>query len=42
MSDIGNLSYLLGMKFKDTSEGVLLYQNKYAQDILKEVEDEQL
>lgn len=30
MSNIGNLSYFLGMEFKDTSEGVFLYQNKYA------------
>ena len=35
MSDLGNLSYFLGMEFKDTSEGVFLHQKKYAQDILK-------
>lgn len=35
MSDLGNLSYFLGMEFKDTSEGVFLHQNKYAKDILK-------
>lgn len=35
MSDLGNLSYFLGMEFKDTNEGVFLHQNKYPQDILK-------
>lgn len=35
MSDPGNLSYLLGMEFKDTSERVFLHHRKYAQDILK-------
>lgn len=35
MSDIRNLSYLLGMEFKDTNMGVFMHQNKYAQYILK-------
>ena len=35
MSDLGNLSYFLGMKFKDMSEGVFLHKRKYAQNILK-------
>src|ERR1044072_3171108 len=35
MSDLGNLSYFLGMKFKNNEEGVFLHQTKYAQDILK-------
>ncbi|XP_050876624.1 secreted RxLR effector protein 161-like [Lathyrus oleraceus] len=35
MSDLGNLSYFLGLDFKDTNEGVFLHQTKYAQDILK-------
>lgn len=30
-----DLSYFLGMEFKDTSEWVLLHQKKYTQDILK-------
>lgn len=28
--DLGNLSYFLGMKFKDTGEGRFLHQKKYA------------
>ena len=35
MSDLGNLSYFLGMEFKDIEEGVFLHQTKYAQDILR-------
>lgn len=35
MSDLGNLSYFLWMKFKDMCGGVFLHQEKYAQDILK-------
>ena len=35
MSGLGNLSYFLGMEFKDTSEWVFLHYKKYAQDILK-------
>lgn len=35
MSDLGNLSYFLGMEFKDTSEEVFQHHMKYAQDILK-------
>ena len=35
MSDLGNLSYFLGMEFKFTDRGVFLHQKKYAEDILK-------
>ena len=35
MYDLGNLSYFLGMEFKNTEEGVFLHQTKYAQDIMK-------
>jgi hypothetical protein len=35
MSDLGNLSYFLGMEFKHTDRGVFLHQKKYAEDILK-------
>ena len=35
MSDLGNSSYFLGIKFKDTSEGVFLQEKKYAKEILK-------
>lgn len=35
MSDLGNLSYFVGIEFKDTSHGVFIHQQKYAQDILK-------
>ncbi|GAU44851.1 hypothetical protein TSUD_112250 [Trifolium subterraneum] len=34
MSDLGNLSYFLGMEFKHTKKGVFLHQKKYAEDIL--------
>lgn len=30
MSELGNFSYLLRTGFKDTREGVILHQNKYA------------
>lgn len=35
MSDLGELSYFLGMEFSPTSKGVLLHQKKYASDILR-------
>ncbi|GAU25658.1 hypothetical protein TSUD_265850 [Trifolium subterraneum] len=34
MSDLGNLSYFLGMEFKHTKKGVFLHQKKYVEDIL--------
>lgn len=42
MYDIGNLLYFLGIEFKDTNKGVFMHQKKYAQDILKKVQDEQV
>ncbi|XP_027190520.1 secreted RxLR effector protein 161-like [Cicer arietinum] len=35
MTDLGKLSYLLGMKFAKTEEGVLMHQKKYAREILR-------
>ena len=35
MSNLGNLSYFLGMEFVNTPAGVFLHQKKYAEDILK-------
>lgn len=36
MSDLGKLSYFLGMELTDTSDGgVMLHQSKYAADLLK-------
>jgi hypothetical protein len=35
MSDLGNLSYFLGMKFVNILTGVFLHQKKFANDILK-------
>jgi hypothetical protein len=35
MYDLWNFSYFLGMEFKDTGEGVVTHQKKYAKDILK-------
>lgn len=35
MYDLWNFSYLLGMEFKDTGEGVVTHQKKYAKDIFK-------
>jgi len=35
MSDLGNLTYFLGIKFVMNSQGVLIHQRKYAQDVLK-------
>lgn len=36
MSELGRLSYFLGMEFTSTNEGILLHQKKYAEDILKD------
>jgi transposase InsO family protein len=35
MTDLGEISYFLGIEFQSTSDGVLLSQKKYASDILK-------
>jgi hypothetical protein len=35
ISDLGKISYFLGMEFTSTKEGILIHQKKYANDILK-------
>lgn len=35
MSNLGNLTYFLGMEFVNTKDGVFLHQKKYAKDIFK-------
>ena len=35
MSDLGDLSYFLGIEFAYTSRGILLHQKRYALEILK-------
>ena len=35
MSDLGLLSYFLGMEFRMTQYGTVMHQSKYAQDLLK-------
>jgi len=35
MSDLGNLTYFLGMKFTEVAEGLVMHQMKYESDILK-------
>jgi len=35
MSNLGNLIYFLGIEFEMNSQGVLIHQRKYAQDVLK-------
>jgi len=35
MSDLGNLTYFLGMEFTEVAEGLVMHQKKYASDILK-------
>jgi len=35
MSDLGNLTYFLGIEFEMNSQGILIHQRKYAQDVLK-------
>ncbi|XP_014625989.1 uncharacterized mitochondrial protein AtMg00810-like [Glycine max] len=35
MSDLGELSYFLGIEFVSTSKGIFMHQKKYAEDILK-------
>lgn len=35
MSDLGKLTYFLGMEFTEVAEGLVMHQKKYASDILK-------
>jgi len=35
MSNLDNLTYFLGIEFDMNSQGVLIHQRKYAQDVLK-------
>ncbi|PNX67781.1 hypothetical protein L195_g055811, partial [Trifolium pratense] len=35
MVDLGHISYFLGIEFQKTSEGLILHQRKYANEILK-------
>ncbi|XP_050919391.1 uncharacterized mitochondrial protein AtMg00810-like [Lathyrus oleraceus] len=35
MSDLGNLSYFLGMEFQISKQGMVLYQRKHVKEILK-------
>jgi len=35
MSDLGNLTYFLGMEFTEVAEGFVMHHKKYASDILK-------
>jgi len=35
MSNLGLLSYFLGMEFVETNQGVFMHQKKYACDVLK-------
>jgi len=35
ISDLGNLTYFPGIEFEMNSQGVVIHQRKYAQDILK-------
>jgi len=35
MSDLGNLTYFLGVEFEMNAQGVVIHQRKYALDILK-------
>ena len=35
MSDLGKLTYFLGMEFTEVAEGLVMHQMKYASDILK-------
>ncbi|MCH93923.1 copia-type polyprotein, partial [Trifolium medium] len=34
MTDLGKLSYFLGLQFEDTTKGILLHQQKYMKEIL--------
>lgn len=35
MSDLGNLSYLLGMELLRIDKGMVLHQRKYVKEVLK-------
>ena len=35
MSDLGFLTYFLGIEFKVTQYGTMMHQSKYAKDLLK-------
>ena len=35
MTDLEELSYFLGIKFKRTEEGIMMHQSKYTSDILR-------
>lgn len=35
MTDLGYLTYFLGMEFTEVAEGLVMHQMKYASDILK-------
>ena len=35
MSDVGKLTYFLGMEFTEVVEGLVMHEMKYASDILK-------
>ena len=35
MTDLGALSYFLGMEFKHTAKGIVMHQQKYVKDLLK-------
>ena len=35
MTDLGSLSYFLGIEFKETEVGIVMHQSKYATDLLK-------
>jgi hypothetical protein len=35
MTDLGNLSYFLGMEFVKTSKGMMMHQHKYASELLE-------
>ncbi|MCI37428.1 hypothetical protein A2U01_0058652, partial [Trifolium medium] len=38
MTDLGKLTYFLGMKLLETSKGLMLHQPKYATEILRKFE----
>ncbi|GAU49921.1 hypothetical protein TSUD_180390 [Trifolium subterraneum] len=38
MTDLGKLTYFMGMKLQQTTKGVILHQEKYATEILKKFE----
>ncbi|GAU26253.1 hypothetical protein TSUD_224440 [Trifolium subterraneum] len=41
MTDLGHISYFLGIEFQRTSKGLILHQKKYASEILKRFEMDQ-